>query len=156
MYLGPLMVLQWGWSGFYFISRGSQFLFVFGHGKIKKKLMRTEKAQLVVKIVNRSGEKKQYVYTSIKGCSVSNYMYERLKQARKKKRQEKGKMLFCEIPKSDVLEIQKKWKQGVSISSIAKVHQLSRYFVCKAIKEPSHHCEGDENTLCSQPASCCQ
>lgn len=110
----------------------------------------TAKRPLVVKTINKRGETRHYVYENIKGCSISSYMYERLKQNRRKKRQERGKLLFCEIPMHDILEIQKKHKQGVSIANIAKAHQLSKYFVCKAIDQAS---ECEKNTLCSLPAS---
>jgi hypothetical protein len=89
--------------------------------------------KLVISKCLKSGENAKYSYDKIGGVEISTYMYRKLKQNRKMKRLEKGKLLVSEILPHTIAEMKNQRENGASYSSIAKSFGLSWYLVQKAL-----------------------
>jgi hypothetical protein len=89
--------------------------------------------KLVISKCLKSGENAKYSYDKIGNVDISTYMYRKLKQNRKMRRLEKGKLLVSEILPQTITEMKKQRENGASYSSIAKSFGLSWYLVKKAL-----------------------
>lgn len=81
----------------------------------------------------KNGEQVKYIYNKIGNQDLSSYMYQKLKEKRKLKRLQKGKILCCEIPESTLKELKLGKQSGLSVSSLSKKYGLSRYLIQKAL-----------------------
>lgn len=91
------------------------------------------KTTMTVTRTLKNGEQVKYTYHNIGNQDISSYMYQKLKEKRKLKRLQKGKILCCEIPESTLKELKLERESGVSFSDLSKKYGLSRYLIQKAI-----------------------
>lgn len=91
------------------------------------------KTTMTVTRTLKSGEQMKYTYDQIGNQDISSYMYKKLKETRRLRRLEKGKVLCDEIPEEVVRELQLQRESGLSYSTLSKKHGLSRYLIQKAI-----------------------
>ena len=91
------------------------------------------KTTMTVTRTLKNGEQVKYIYNKIGSQDISSYMYQKLKEKRKLKRLQRGKILCCEIPESTLKELEVGRKNGLSFSSLSKKHGLSTYLIQKAL-----------------------
>lgn len=91
-------------------------------------------AKLHIHKKNKHGKIDTYSYDKIGGIDLSKYMGEKVKQRRRMKRMEQGKILANEVPAFLIEEMRHEREEfNTPYAQLARKHGLSRYLVKKVI-----------------------
>lgn len=72
-----------------------------------------------------------YSYDKIGNTPIREYMAEKQRQSRKKKRALKGKIILKDVSESTIQQMQNEIELGSSISAVSRKYEISWYMVKK-------------------------